>query len=118
MEDWQRPGGYQHRPENVGFFKEERQQPMPPAPSYGGVMSEKDLPVQYKPLSAWAYFGYQILFAIPLIGWIILIVCAVNSENINRRNFARSYFCVLIIVAVIVVLVLVLAPAAGTVTNP
>lgn len=118
MEDWQKPGGYQHRPEDVGFFKEQRQQQVPQDFNYSGGITENDLPARYKPLSAWAYFGYQILFSIPLIGWIILIVCAVNSENINRRNFARSYFCVLVVAIVIVVLILVFAPQTRVVTNP
>ena len=29
---------------------------------------------QYRPLSAWAYFGYGILFNLPVIGFILLIV--------------------------------------------
>ena len=67
------------------------------------------LPEKYRPLSAWAYFGYQILFAIPLVGLICLIVFSLSSTNINRRNFARSYFCVYIIVVVILIIVLVAA---------
>lgn len=62
---------------------------------------EKDeiqrLPAKYRPMGAWSYFGYQILFALPVIGWIALLVCALSSSNIVRRSFARSYFCVLII---------------------
>ena len=65
------------------------------------------LPDKYRPMSAWAYFGYQILFSIPLIGFIVLLICAFSSSNINRRSFARSYFCILIIILVIAVIVLV-----------
>lgn len=65
------------------------------------------LPDKYRPMSAWAYFGYQILFSLPLVGFIILLVCAFSNSNINRRSFARSYFCFLIIVIAIVVIVLV-----------
>lgn len=57
-----------------------------------------------KPISMWGYFGYEILFALPIIGWIILIVHAIGAKNVNVRNFARSYFCLLIILAVIFVL--------------
>ena len=56
------------------------------------------LPAKYRPMTAWGYFGYQILFSIPLIGFICLLVCAFSSSNINRRSFARSYFCVVIII--------------------
>ncbi len=53
------------------------------------------------PLSPWAYFWLQILFSIPVIGFIFLIIYSISSANINRRNFARSYFCFIIIVGII-----------------
>ena len=48
---------------------------------------------QYKPISAWGYFGYNLLFSIPLVGFICLIIFSLSSDNINRRNFARSFWC-------------------------
>ena len=80
------------------------------------------LPDQYRPLSPWAYFGLSILFSIPVVGLILLIVFSFNKKNINRRNFARSYFCgLLLFVILIVVAVLIAAPYAemieGTVEN-
>ena len=62
-----------------------------------------NIPEEYKPISMWGYFGYQLLFGIPCIGFIVLLVFAFGgTKNINLKNFARSYFCVLIIVAVLV----------------
>lgn len=59
----------------------------------------------YTPLGMWSYFLYQILFAIPIIGFIFLCIFSFGgTKNVNLRNFARSYFCVLIIVLVLVVL--------------
>ena len=52
---------------------------------------------RYKPISAWGYLGYQILFAIPVIGFIFLIIFACSGSNFNRRSFARSYFCALLL---------------------
>lgn len=73
---------------------------------------EKDeimaLPDKYKPLGAWEYFGYTILFSVPLIGIICLIVFALSSDNINRRNFARSYFCYVVIAFILVFLMIAL----------
>lgn len=66
----------------------------------------KKLPPEYRPISAWGYFGYQLLFCIPIIGFILLIVFALSNDNINRRNFARSYFCIYVIVAIILISVL------------
>ena len=58
----------------------------------------RKLPEEIRPISMWGYFGYQILFAIPLIGLILLIVFALGgTRNVNLRNYARSYFCILII---------------------
>lgn len=59
---------------------------------------------KYRPLSPWAYFGYQILFAIPVIGIILLIFYSLSDSNINRRNFARSYFCVYVLAIFIVII--------------
>ena len=56
-----------------------------------------NIPQNFRPISAWGYVGYQLLFSLPLIGFILLIVFAFDSSNINRRNFARSYFCILLL---------------------
>ncbi len=60
---------------------------------------------QFKPISAWGYIGYSILFAIPIIGFILLIVFALSDRNINRRSYARSYFCWFLIIIIISVLI-------------
>ena len=54
------------------------------------------LPDEYKPISMWGYFGYEILFSIPIVGFIVLIVLSINGKNQNVKNFARSYFLSLI----------------------
>ena len=66
------------------------------------------IPEKYKPLSAWAYFGYSILFSIPILGFIFLVVFSFSGTNINRRSFARSYFCIYIVIG-IVLLIAILA---------
>ena len=63
------------------------------------------LPEKYKPISAWGYFGYSLLFCIPIVGLILLIVYSFSDKNINRRNFARSYW-VAILVGIILTVVL------------
>lgn len=72
-----------------------------------------NLPNEYRPLSAWAYFGYNILFAIPLVGFIMLIVFAFDSSNINRRNYARSFFCVYLILFILLIILLILCLVFG-----
>ena len=78
------------------------------------VVTGNEVPYQNRPLSAWAYFGYEILFAIPLIGFICLLIFSFSDKNINRRNFARSYFCALLIAVIIIVVSVVIAAATGT----
>ena len=60
------------------------------------------LPEAYRPLSPWSYFGLGILYSLPLVGWIFLIVHAICSANINRRNYARSYFCVYVLAIILI----------------
>ena len=74
------------------------------------------IPNEYRPLSAWAY-GYNILFAIPLVGFIMLIVFAFDSSNINRRNYARSFFCAYLVAIIILIVVLILALVLGISLN-
>ena len=72
-----------------------------------------DIPYSYRPLSAWAYFGYGLLFSIPLVGFILLIVFSFSNENINRRNYARSYFCALLEAAIVIVVLVMLSMVLG-----
>lgn len=76
--------------------------------------TESNIPEEYKPIGMCGYFGYQILFAIPLVGFILLIVFAFGgSKNRNLRNFARSYFCWLIILLIIGIAIFVGAGAGA-----
>ncbi len=72
------------------------------------------IPPEYAPISMWGYFGYQILFSIPCVGVIFLIVFAISARNINVKNFARSYFCFLIIALIICGIVFVIAASTGS----
>ena len=61
-----------------------------------------NIPEKYRPISMWGYFGLEILFSIPVVGLIILIVYALGgTKNVNKKNFARSYFCFVIIFVII-----------------
>ena len=66
-----------------------------------------DLPEHLRPLSPWSYFGLQILYAVPIIGFIFLIIFSFKKSNINRRNFTRSYWCGLIIAGAILAIILI-----------
>ena len=71
------------------------------------------LPEKYRPLGAWKIFGLNILFAIPLVGFICAIVFALNGNNIQRRSLARAYFCGMLIGAIVFVVFFIIALVAG-----
>ena len=77
----------------------------------------QSLPNKYKPLTAWQYFGFSILFALPIVGLILTIIFSLNNSNINRRSFARSYFCILILV-IIVSAIMGILYGLGKITMP
>lgn len=69
-----------------------------------------NIPDEYKPISMWGYFGYQILFSLPCIGFILLLVFALGgTQNKNLKNFARSYFCFLILLLIIAFIIISVA---------
>lgn len=77
----------------------------------------RNLPEKYRPRGAWTCFWSAVLYTIPLIGWICLLVHAISGKNVNRRSFARMYFCGFflgaIIFAVFAVLLFVVFPEYG-----
>ena len=69
---------------------------------------ERNIPEQYEPISMWGYLGYSILFALPIIGVIMIFVFSFSKdENINVRNYAKSYILIYVI-GVILYLILAL----------
>lgn len=68
----------------------------------------------YTPIGMWGYFGYQLLFAIPIVGFILILVFSFGgTRNINLRNYARSTFCWLIIVVVVLLAILLIGAIAA-----
>ena len=75
-------------------------------PNYGAPQGysryeEPPIPAKYKPISMWGYFGCQLLFSIPFIGFIFILILAFGGHKKKIKNFARSQFCWLIIVIII-----------------
>ena len=83
------------------------------------TFQENNIPEEYKPISMWGYFGYEILFSIPLVGFILILVFSFGgTTNKNLKNFARSYFCFLIVAVILIVIGVIIFfaifAAAGT----
>jgi hypothetical protein len=76
------------------------------------------IPSDYKPISAWGYVGYNLLFSIPLVGFILLFVYGFGNGNINVKNYARSFLLFYLITIVLTILLSVLfAGAFGAIAN-
>ena len=71
-------------------------------------MSNKPFRGKQYYLGAWHYVLLDILYCIPVLGWIILLVHALrkkdsdeNTSNENRMHYARSYFVRLLVVLIL-----------------
>lgn len=82
-------------------------------PAETHIAREVVIPDEYRPIGMWGYFGYTILFNVPVIGWIICLCLAFVASNRNLRNFSRSQFCWIILY----VLVLSLMTGLGLVAE-
>lgn len=79
----------------------------PVMPQQVVYMAKEGYADEYKPIGMWGYFGYELLFSIPLIGFIVLLIFAFGgTKNVNVKNFARSYFCMMIVWIIIIVLLI------------
>jgi hypothetical protein len=88
------------------------QQPVYAEPAKKEI-TEDDLPDHLKPMGAWSYFGLQLLFAIPIVGLVFLIVFSFSRGNLNRRSFARSYWCAALVGVAIFVVFMIFALVLG-----
>lgn len=80
-------------------------------------MESQNIPSEYKPISPFGYWGYNILFSIPIIGLIFLIIYTFDSSNINRRNYARSFFVGILIVVIFIAVLTISGFSAFTIFN-
>lgn len=82
-------------------------------PAKKAIITEADLPEKFSPLRPWTYFWINVLFAVPIVGFIFLLIFTFNDSNINRRNYARSFWCIYVIVAIIFAVMLTIALISG-----
>ena len=76
---------------------------------YNQPPMNNQVPEEYRPIGMWGYFGYELLFMIPIVGLIMVLVFSFGgTANKNLKNFARSQFCIWIIVIVLVVIAILL----------
>ena len=83
-------------------------------PTQMPVQNQIMIPEEYKPISAWGYVGYSLLFSIPCVGIILMFVWAFgNGTNINLKNYAKSYLLMLLISIIVSVVLVIIFGAIG-----
>lgn len=79
---------------------------------------ENNIPEEYKPLSVGKFIGYNLLFMIPCVGFILVIVFACKGvKNKNVINWARAQLILTAIVVVLYILLLVFGVGAAIFTS-
>ena len=64
----------------------------------------QSLPSKYRPLTPFGYFFRNLVYAIPVLGWIIALITALLGANVNAKKHARSYFIIYVVIAVVYLL--------------
>ncbi len=67
-------------------------------------MQKHDDSKELKMISPWGYIGYTLLLSIPVLGFILLIVFSFSKKR-NLRNWARSFWCWLLVLIITLVLI-------------
>lgn len=67
----------------------------------------------YTPISPFGYIGFQILFAIPVIGLLCVIIFSIFPKNHNVKNFARSQIIIYVFFTVFLAVLFALAVISG-----
>lgn len=76
-----------------------------PAPTNVVPVNNAPNEASTKLLGAWSYFGYSLLFSIPILGIIINLACCFSAINLNLKHYARSFWCWYIIIAVAAIII-------------
>lgn len=86
----------------------------PPAvPAEPTVKVVYQIPPENEPLSAWSYFWLKVLFSVPIVGFVFLMIFTFHGGNLNRRSFARSYWCGLLVTVIVLSVIAIIVLALG-----
>jgi predicted nucleic acid-binding Zn ribbon protein len=87
--------------------------PPQPRPQYGYPQYPQPVNPNDAPLSVGQFILTMIVFAIPLVGFIMMLVWAFSSDvNKNRKNYSRAALILWVIGVVISIVLLIVAGAA------
>ena len=81
---------------------------------YQAAPAAPSIPAEYKPISAWGYVGWNFVFGIPLVGFIVVIVFALGgTSNVNLKNYSRSILCAMLLVLILSLIGIIVAAVSG-----
>ena len=81
-------GSYAYNQQGTGTYGNQNQ----PYPNNNVGFNESMIPEEYRPISMWGYLGYQILFALPCVGLILLLVFSFGGTK-NKILFLCINYC-------------------------
>ena len=89
-------------------------EPVPaPVPEEPPVKVVYKIPPENEPMGAWSYFWLKVLFTVPIVGFIFLMIFTFHGGNVNRRSFARSYWCGLLVLLVVITVIVIIVYGIG-----
>ena len=110
----------QQRPIQPAYMPPQPQRPIqpvytpPPQPQYYAQPPYNPMQANREPLGVGSYIGMFFLSAIPLVGFIMLLVWAFGGDvNLNRKNYARAILIMALIGVAIGVIFFLIALAIG-----
>ncbi len=103
------PEAVKPQPETVK--PEQVRQTAPPAPAPAPVPAAEP-EKRSKEISTAGYFWLMLLFAVPVVGFIAMLIFACAVKNKNLRNFARAHVVWVIVVLIIAIALWILARVA------
>jgi len=65
-------------------------QPVSPAAPAPAVSAESSVPKTHKPFTTGGVFWYLFVTAIPVVGFLVLVIVAAASKNLNRKSLSRA----------------------------
>ena len=86
----------------------------PPQPYYNQTAGYGSMQANREPLGVGSYIGMFFLSAIPMVGFIMLLVWAFGSSvNLNKKNYARAILLMSLIVVGIWIVIFIIGIAVG-----
>ena len=108
-----RPQPEAAKPQPETVRPEQVQYAAPPAPAPVPVPEAPAEPVKRsKEISTGGYFWLMLLFAVPVVGFIAMLIFACAVKNKNLRNFARAHIIWIIVLLILAILLYVVTKLA------